>query len=126
MAKDSTTPAAELIIEAHPAETLSTEDYKAQFVAEAQRFREAFGDVGAVWFLEGKSFEQCSREHTDALAAENASLKQQVAELQKRLDAATQSAGEASPVDFQIGTGEQSEAQRQGFAGKIRMPHTGN
>lgn len=61
-------------------------------VALGQRFLDAFGDQGGVWFAQGKTFEEAQALFTKA-------LQQRVAELESKLSAA-QSLGEAEPVKF--------------------------
>jgi len=67
----------------------ATEELSAE--SEGQRFLDAFGDKGGVWFAQGKSFQEAQTLHTKALAAENAELRQ-------RIDAVGESRGEAEPV----------------------------
>jgi hypothetical protein len=62
---------------------------------EAARYREAFGDQGAVWFAEGVPFPDC-------YARKVASLEAKVAELTQRLSA-PKAEGEAEPVTFTAG-----------------------
>lgn len=99
----SETPAAE------PAAALSA------MRAEAKRFREAFGDKGAVWFAEGLDFEQARARQLSELRTENEQLKTQLGEVKKKLSAA---GGEQTPVEFDGGA---EEKKRGGFASKIRI-----
>ena len=81
-----------------PAEP-ATEELSAE--AEGQRFLDAFGDKGGVWFAQGKSFEQATALHLKTMEDENAELRQ-------RLDAADVDRGESEPV----GAGEDSQPAR--------------
>ncbi len=81
--------------------------------AEAKRFRDTFGDKGAVWFAEGREFDACFSQHVKDLETENAELKQRLS--------AGKVTGEEKPVDFQAG----EKPERKGFAGKIRMQGAG-
>ena len=69
----------------------------------AKPFLEAFGDRGATWYLQGKSFSDC-------LAIENAELKAAKAEsdlkysdLEKRLEAAIKASGHDEEKEFSSG-----------------------
>ena len=44
-----------------------------------QRFLDAFGDQGGVWFAQGKTFEDATQLHIEALTARNAELEAKVA-----------------------------------------------
>jgi hypothetical protein len=50
---------------------------------EAKRFKDRFGDKGAAWFADGLSFEEAQQKHESELSA-------RVAELEKKLSAASQ------------------------------------
>lgn len=88
-------------------------------VEQSERFTEAFGDKGAVWFCEGKTFEQAYALHAESQAKELADAKAEVEKLKQQLSGA-QPAGEGEPADF--GSGEPTERNRKGFASRIRMP----
>jgi len=64
--------------EAAPVEPVAvTEDPKAAVLAESKRFIEAFGDRGATWFLEGKSYEEAQALRITELEAEVKQLSEQ-------------------------------------------------
>lgn len=85
-----------------------------------QKYVAAFGDKGAVWFLEGKSFEECQQLQNQSQSECIVSLEAKCADLEKRLAAATKAAGEPVPVDFQ--SGETNDEKRKGLASKLRLP----
>jgi hypothetical protein len=117
MAADDTKPAEETTTEPDandpkPSESATTESETPSAAgdrSEAARFREAFGDRGAVWFAEGLTFEQARDRERDE-------LRKQVAELTKKLAAVP--AGELSPVGFDP---RDENRARSGFASKIRI-----
>lgn len=84
-----------------------------------QKYITAFGEKGAVWFIEGKSFEDCHVLHSQSQQEQITSLSAKVSDLETRLAAATQAAGEIEPLDFQ--SGEKADKKRKGFASKIRF-----
>jgi hypothetical protein len=89
-------------------------------VSPGKRYVEAFGEKGAVWFVEGKSFEEAAALHSKCQAEEIAKLKGENDDLQKKLAGAKQAAaGEEKPLDFQ--TGEKNEKTRKGFASRIKF-----
>lgn len=57
-----------------------------------QKFIEAFGTNGAVWFAEGKTFEQAQALHMGEMSKSNATLTEQVGKLTAELKTATDSA----------------------------------
>lgn len=87
--------------------------------SEGNKYLAAFGQQGAVWFVEGKKFDDCVALFAKQQSDKIAQLEADKSELEKRL-AGAKAAGEPEPVDFQ--SGEKSEAARKGFAAKIRMP----
>ena len=97
--------------EEKPAAELSSDDVDplAAGRAEAKRFADAFGEMGAKWFAEGLSYD-------DALARQLKSLRDENAELRQKLSA-PKADGEDKPVTFQDG----ETKKRTGFAGKIRI-----
>jgi len=118
--EEITNPAAELN-EAQPdndiqgaGEQQQTETPQEEIAAsgreECQRFREAFGDKGAIWYADGLTFEQ-------ARSREVQELREELAETRKQL-AARPVEGEADPVDFDS-TDEEPKAK--GFASKIHI-----
>lgn len=84
-----------------------------------KRFIEAFGEKGAVWFVEGKTFEDCHVLHSQSQQEQITALSDKVSDLETRLAAATRAAGESEPLDFQ--SGEKADAKHKGFASKIRF-----
>lgn len=72
-----------------------------------KQFLEAFGEKGAVWFVQGKTFAEATALHIAELTAERD-------ELRKRLDGAQ--SGEAEPVEFQAEPAE----QKKKFADRFR------
>jgi len=60
--------------------------------SEGQRFLEAFGDQGGVWFAQGKTFSEATDLYVAALKCENESLKQRLS--------ARRGEGESEPVEF--------------------------
>lgn len=84
--------------------------------SEAKRFREAFGDRGAVWFAHGLSFEQARSKQIEELTAGQDSLRKENEELKRKLGAANVE-GETTPVGFDAA----DKKERKGFAGKINI-----
>jgi hypothetical protein len=68
-------PAAEKPAEETPEETPAEPTEQA---SPGQKFLEAFGDKGAVWFVQGKSFEEAAKLHNEAMQKEIAELKQKL------------------------------------------------
>lgn len=60
--------------------------------SEGQRFLEAFGDQGGVWFAQGKTFGEATDLYIASLKSENESLKQRLS--------ARRGDGESEPVEF--------------------------
>ena len=65
---------------------------------DAKPFVEAFGDVGARWFIEGRDLLECYREKNDELGRHCKDLENQVAELQAQIMAADMASGEPAPL----------------------------
>lgn len=95
---------------------------------ELKKYMNAFGnDVGAEWFLNGVTWEECQnrqleqlRNEADSLRSELAELKNQNADLSGRVEAAVKASGEGSPVS---NSGDEPEtATRQGMASRINLP----
>lgn len=81
-----------------------------------QRFVDAFGQQGAVWFVEGKNFDECWALSSKQKDERIAQLEAKLVEIEKRLAAAT--AGEGSPVSF-----SDTESKTKGkFSGRISVP----
>ena len=66
-----------------------------EFRAEGKRYLDAFGESGAVWFAQGKTFEEARELHTARLKSENERLAKENAELQKKVYGKR---GEATPL----------------------------
>lgn len=75
-------------------------------------FYEKFGAEGAVWFVQGKTWDEAHELYTAQLAAENDSLKQ-------RLQALEAAVGESEPVSFS--TDEDGKPKRRGLEGQVRI-----
>lgn len=56
-------------------------------VADCKRFTKAFGAQGAVWFSEGKTFEQAQELHVAQLKADNKKLREENEQLAKKVGA---------------------------------------
>jgi len=65
---------------------------------DAKPFVEAFGDVGARWFIEGRDLLECFREKNDELGRHCKDLENQIAELQAQIVATDLSSGEPEPL----------------------------
>ena len=92
-----------------------TQDSEPDTTADAKKFIDTFGDRGARWFIEGKSFEDALREHT--------------AELEKKLKAAEDKAAAAeAAVGSETVTEHTEEAsdekKTKGFGQFIRIRDT--
>lgn len=61
-------------------------------LSEGLRFLEAFGDVGGVWFAQGKTFSEAMNLYVDSLKSENEQLRQRLSSMRVE--------GEAEPVAF--------------------------
>lgn len=93
-----------------PTEQPAGDTEPGQQLSAGQRFLDAFGDQGGVWFAQGKSFEECQVLYTQQLRAENEALKKK---LSTRRDDSEESA-----VKFENGEKNQ---KKQGFASKIKV-----
>lgn len=109
---EETKPAEEKPAEASPADEVAA---LSAMRSEAKRFRESFGDKGAVWFAEGLTFDEARARELAELKADKERLSKEVGELKSKLAAAGQ--GEKDPVSFNA----DGETKRNGFAAKIRM-----
>lgn len=79
--------------------------------AEAQRFKAAFGDQGAVWYADGLTFEQAQQK-------QNSALSDRLAAVETRLNASAAITGEVKPAGFSAGDDSQV---RKGLASKIKI-----
>ena len=66
----------------------------AETASDGQTFIDAFGERGAVWFVQGKTMAECYGLHTSELAKDIAALRDENAELRQQLDAAKVASGE--------------------------------
>lgn len=76
-------------------------------------FYEKFGERGAVWYVQGKTWDEAHELYTAELAAENASLKQ-------RLQAAEAAVGETDPLSFSTDE-DGNKSKRRGLEGHVRI-----
>ncbi len=68
-------------------------------MSDGKKFLDAFGDTGARWFLQGKSFEEAQKLHADELKERTEELTEENAQLKQKLAAVDR--GEDEPADFQ-------------------------
>lgn len=130
MADEPTTPAVEpetkpeeVVTETpQPAPEPKPAEPAAAELSAGKRYIEAFGEKGAVWFIEGKSFDECLSLQNQLQGEEIKSLTKQVNDLQTRLAAATQAAGETEPLDFQ--TGERPERKGKRISERLKSAMT--
>ena len=87
-----------VVEEPKPVEHKPEEPKPAEEPKLGQKFLDAFGEKGGVWYAEGKSFDEATALYVKELKSENDQLKANMGELQKQL---TASRGEQSPVSFQ-------------------------
>jgi len=85
--------------------------------ADGQKFLNAFGDQGGVWFAQGKTFEEAQQLYLADIGEENKRLK---AENEKLRGHVTALGGEAEPVSFEAAPADEAQAaQVRGLALKI-------
>ena len=84
----------------HESDDPETPEHKVDERMEGKKFLEAFGEKGAVWFVEGKTFEECQALHQQEIIDENSALKSEVESLKQQLTAALNAAGEAGDIEF--------------------------
>jgi hypothetical protein len=89
--------------EAKPPEPPAEPAPQSDLAAQGKKFLDAFGEKGGVWFAQGKTFEEAQKLHNEQLAAENKSLKEQLAKAQTP----AKPRGEADPVSFSGGGGQE-------------------
>ncbi len=99
-------PEAEKVAE----ETQELEPVLASDRTQAADFLAAFGEQGAVWFAEGRSYADCQKLEVETLKAE-------VKDLRSKLSASLPM-GEQEPIEFEA---EESAPQKGGFASKITI-----
>ena len=117
------TPELETVVDVTPsadeqAQDLSTEVTTADVVAESSQpavdlaigrnYVERFGDRGAVWFLEGKSLDECFALQATEMLAQLEQLKADKQDLQSRLDLALANTGEAEALSVAPELGEEA------------------
>ncbi len=83
-----------------------------------QQFMDAFGEKGAVWFAQGKTFSEAQTLFHAEVAAKNKELTEQV---QALTEANQKLRGASEPVSF-TGATPDGAKQKQGFAGLIKLP----
>ena len=67
-----------------------------------EAYTEAFGDIGARWYLEGKSLQDCFAQRCGEQAEEIESLKGQLEELSAKLEAIGENFGEEAPAQQSV------------------------
>lgn len=84
-----------------------------------QQFMDAFGEKGAVWFAQGKTFGEAQNLFNAEVVAKNKELTEQV---QALTEANQKLRGASAPVSFDGAAPDQDKAKGQGFAGLIKLP----
>lgn len=84
-----------------------------------QQFMDAFGEKGAVWFAQGKTFPEAQNLFNAEVVAKNKELTEQV---QALTEANQKLRGASSPVSFDGAAPDQAKDKGQGFAGLIKLP----
>ena len=79
-------------------------------LSEGERFLEAFGDQGGVWFAQGLSFDEARDKHNENLQAELDRLREENSQLRSQVEAA--SFGEEEEVSGGIPQGQPSERKQ--------------
>jgi len=82
-----------------------------------KRYIAAFGDIGAAWFVEGKTFEECFALKIDGLTMELSNKVDLIAELETKLEAALSAVGEGEPLNTD--EGEQLSEEDHTLAARI-------
>jgi len=95
-----------------------------ELAAPGQAFLDAFGGKGAVWFAQGKTFDEARELYVAELRVENERLTAANTELVGKMSALR---GEPTPVSFQVETPASPLAAKLGenlgrFAGGIKLP----
>lgn len=88
-------------VDVNPDETeeeVTSEPEQPIAASEGRRFMDSFGQQGAVWFAEGKTYEQCRDLWSKQLSDTNKALADRVEQLEKKLAAAAFSGGEVDGV----------------------------
>lgn len=86
-----------------------------ELATQGQRFLDAFGERGALWFAKGMSFEQAQGLFNASVRDELAAKDNKIKELGSQLTALR---GEASPVEFSEGEKTPEERRASEFAAK--------
>lgn len=83
--------------------------------AEHEAFVEAFGDVGARWFLEGRSLAECFQEKCELQAKQLLELQEKLGDYENRIAALGQSFGEEAPAPqaVELSAEEQKAAEKE-------------
>jgi hypothetical protein len=97
-------------------QTPATPTGQTQAPASGQAFLDAFGDKGGVWFAQGKTMDEARDLFIADLKADNAALKTQVADLEKRLTAANAAAGAAEGASFDGKDGKSAKGKGAALA----------
>jgi hypothetical protein len=84
-----------------------------------QQFMDAFGEKGAVWFAQGKTYQEAQNLFNAEVVAKNKELTEQV---QALTEANQKLRGASAPVSFDGAAPDQDKAKGQGFAGLIKLP----
>lgn len=87
-------------------------EHRQEAAPDGKAFLAAFGADGAVWFIEGKSFSDCVKLHSDKQTAEIQRLTEENQKLKQRISGAQ--LGESDPIQFSTSEGKR---QGKGFAG---------
>lgn len=103
-------------VKTEPVELLSKEDTQEKQHT-GQEYLDAFGDIGGVWFAQGKSFDECLAEKVKLQDEKLKSQDEIIASLQQS-KSLPEETGEDNPVDFQA---EEDKKKRKGFASKINI-----
>jgi hypothetical protein len=83
--------------------------------AEHEAFVEAFGDVGARWFLEGRTLADCFQEKCELQAQQLLELQEKLGDYETRIAALGQSFGEEAPAPqaIELSAEEQKAAEKE-------------
>ncbi len=114
-------------VEEQPAAEVATENAGSPAIevvpqqqeADGKAFLAAFGADGAVWFVEGKSFQECVGLYSAKQKAEIERLSEENQKLKQRISGAQ--LGESEPIQFSTGEGKR---QGKGFAGMFSAVDT--
>ena len=103
----------DMTVQAPAAPVDQTDDFTRDL---GKRYVAAFGDIGAAWFIEGKTFEECFALKIDGIEKQLAAKVDRIAELETQVEALLMVAGEGEPLSTdegeQLSDGEQALAAR--------------